>query len=179
MSFLYLFFSVVVCLVVVYGGRVDVGDLGSEGASSSSLLVLKPKLFSLTMLLLGLTIGSTSVEESLNVMALELSAFIMSSDVSELFTLVKVEAAVGVDIVVVTGEILTFAVEALPVRTLLSGFSVDLIAKVAMEVFADMPMDKFDGICVLLMKLSDELMLIVGTLLVVRFLIKVDCCDDV
>jgi len=80
MSFLYLFFSVVVCLVVVYGGRVDVGDLGSESASSSSLLVLKPKLFS--MLLLGLTIGSTSVEESLNVVALELSAFIISSDVS-------------------------------------------------------------------------------------------------
>ena len=48
MSFLYLFFSVVVCLVV-YGGRVDVGNLGSEGASSSSLLVLKPKLFSLTI----------------------------------------------------------------------------------------------------------------------------------
>ena len=74
---------------------------------------------------------------------------------------------------------LTFAVEALVVRTSLSGFSVDLVAKVAKEVFEDMPMDNFDGICVLLMELSDELMLIVGTLLVVRFLIKVDCCDDV
>ena len=90
-------------------------------------------------------------------LGLELSAFLVSSDVSELFTLiVKVEAAVGVDIVVVTEEMLTFAVEALPVRTLLSGFSVELIAKVAMEVFEDMPMDKFDGVCVLLMKLSDE-----------------------
>ena len=74
---------------------------------------------------------------------------------------------------------LTFAVEALVVRTSLSGFSVDLVAKVAKEVFEDMPMDNFDGICVLLMELSDELMLIVGTLLVVGFLIKVDCGDDV
>ena len=94
MSFLYLFFSVVVCLVVVYGGRVDVGDLGFEGASSSSLkvalLVLKPKLFSLEMLLLGLTIGSALVEESLNVVVLlgvELSTILLSSDVLELFTL--------------------------------------------------------------------------------------------
>ena len=62
----------------------------------------------------------------------------------------------GVGIVVVTREMLIFAVEALPVRTLLSGFSVELFAKVAMEVFKDMPMDKFDGVCVLLMKLSDE-----------------------
>ena len=73
---------------------------------------------------------------------------------------------------------LTFAVEALVVRTSLSGFSVDLVAKVAKEVFEDMPMDNFDGICVLLMELSDELTLIVGTLLVVRFLIKVDCGDE-
>ena len=88
--------------------------------------------------------------------------------------------AVGVDIVLATGEVLTFAEEALLVRTLLSGFSVELFAKSAMEVFEDMPMDKFDGVCVLLMKLSDESMLIVGTLeLVVIFLIKVDCGDDV
>ena len=132
------------------------------------------------MLLLGLTIGSTSVEESLNVVALELSASIISSDLSELFTLiVKVEAAVGVDIAVVNGETLTSAEGALPVRTLLTGFSVELFAKVAMEVFKDMPMDQFDGICVLLMKLSDELMLLVGTLPVVRFLTKVEFGDDV
>ena len=74
---------------------------------------------------------------------------------------------------------LTFAVEAFVVRTSPSGFSVDLVAKVAKEVFEDMPMDNFDGICVLLMELSDELMLIVGILLVVRFLIKVECGDDV
>jgi len=175
MSFLYLFFSAVVCLLVVYGGRIDVGDLGFKGASSSSLLVL----FSLTMLLLGLTIGSTSAEESLNVVALELSVFIISSDVLELFTFVKEKAAVGVDIVVVTGEMLTFAVGALPVRILLSGFSVELFAKIALEVFEGMLIDKFDGICVLLMKLSDELMLIVGIPLVVRFLITVECGDDV
>ena len=92
----------------------------------------------------------------------------------------KVEAAMGVDIVVSTGEMLTFAVGALPVRILLSGFSVDLVAKVAREVFEDTPMVKFDGVFVLLMKLSDESMLIVGTLeLVVIFLIKVECGDDV
>ena len=85
------------------------------------------------------------------------------------------KAVVGV----VTGEMLTFAVEALLVRTLLSGFSVDLVAKVAMEVFEDTLMDKFNGTCVLLVKPSDELMLIVGTLLVLRFLIKVECGDDV
>ena len=85
--------------------------------------------------------------------------------------------AVGVDIVLATGEVLTFAEEALLVRTLLSGFSVELFAKSAMEVFEDMPMDKFDGVCVLLM--ADELMLTVETLLVLRFLIKVECGDDV
>ena len=85
----------------------------------------------------------------------------------------KVEAVVGV----VTGEMLTFAVEALLVRTLLSGFSVELFARVSIEVFEDMPMDKFDGVCVLLM--ADELMLTVETLLVLRFLIKVECGDDV
>ena len=84
---------------------------------------------------------------------------------------------VGVDIVLVTGEVLTFAMEALLVRTLLSGFSVQSFAKVAMEVFEDMPMDKFDGVCVVLV--ADEFMLIVGRLLVVRFLIKVECGDDV
>ena len=74
----------------------------------------------------------------------------------------------------------TFAVEALLVRTLLSGFSVDLVAKVAREMFEATPMVKFDGVCVLLMKPSDESMLIVGTLeLVVIFLIKVECGDDV
>ena len=158
---------------------LDIWDF--EGSSSSplkvALLVVKSKLFSIVI---RLTIGSTSVEESLNVVALELSAFIISSDISELFTLVKVEAAMGVDIVVSTGEMLTFAVGALPVRILLSGFSVDLVAKVAREVFEDTPMVKFDGVCVLLMKLSDESMLIVGTLeLVVIFLIKVECGDDV
>ena len=108
-------------------------------------------------------------------LGVELSAFLISSDVSELFTLVKVEAvvgAVGVDIAVVIGEMLTFAV-----RRLLSGFSVELFAKVAMEVLEDMLMDKFGGVCVLLM--ADELMLIVGTLLVVRLLLKVECGADV
>ena len=77
---------------------LDIWDF--EGASSSSLLVLKPKLFSLTMLLLGLTIGSTLVEESLNVVALlglELSTILLSSNVSETGKL-----AVGADIAVVT-----------------------------------------------------------------------------
>ena len=161
---------------------LDIWDF--EGSSSSplkvALLVVKSKLFSIVI---RLTIGSTSVEESLNVVALELSAFIISSDISELFTLVKVEAAVGVvgvDIVVITGEVLTFAVDALLlVRTLLSYFSVELFVKVAMELFEDMLMNKFGRICVLLMKLSDEFILLVGRLLVVRFLIKVECGDDV
>ena len=63
-----------------------------EGASSSSLkvvlLVVKSKLFSL---LIRLTIGSALVEEISIVMILlgpELSAFLISSDVSKLFTLV-------------------------------------------------------------------------------------------
>ena len=153
---------------------LDIWDF--EGSSSSplkvALLVVKSKLFSL---LIRLTNESALVEEIFIVvilLGLELSALLFSSDVSELFTFVKVEAVVGVDIAVVTGEMLTFAV-----RTLLSGFSVELFAKVAMEVLEDMLMDKFDGICVLLT--ADELMLIVGTLLVVRFLIKVECGDDV
>ena len=156
---------------------LDIWDF--EGASSLkvALLVVKSKLFSL---MIRLTIGSALVEE-IFIVVLLLGLELISSDVSELFsTLVKVEAAVGVvgvDIVVITGEVLTFAVEALLVRTLLSGFSVELFAKVTMEVFEDMPMDKFDGVCVLLMAV--EFMLIVGTPLVVRFLIKVECGDDV
>ena len=78
---------------------LDVWDF--EGASSSSLklalLVVKSKLFSL---LLGLTIGSVLIEESLNVVALlglELSTILLSSNVSETGKL-----AVGADIAVVT-----------------------------------------------------------------------------
>ena len=74
---------------------LDVWDF--EGASSSSLklalLVVKSKLFSL---LLGLTIGSVLIEESLNVVALlglELSTILLSSNVSETGKL-----AVGADI---------------------------------------------------------------------------------
>ena len=156
---------------------LDIWDF--EGASSSSslkvaLLVVKSKLFSL---MIRLTIGSALVEE-IFIVVLLLGLELISSDVSELFsTLVKVEIAVGVvgvDIVVITGEVLTFAVDALLVRTLLSYFSVELFAEIAMEVFKDMP---FDGVCVLPMAV--EFMLIVGTPLVVRFLIKVECGDDV
>ena len=78
---------------------LDIWDF--EGASSSSLklalLVVKSKLFSL---LLGLTIGSVLIEESLNVVALlglELSTILLSSNVSETGKL-----AVGADIAVVT-----------------------------------------------------------------------------
>ena len=78
---------------------LDVWDF--EGASSSSLklalLVVKSKLFSL---LLGLTIGSVLIEESLNVVALlglELSTILLSSNVSETGKL-----AVGADIADVT-----------------------------------------------------------------------------
>ena len=78
---------------------LDIWDF--EGASSSSLklalLVVKSKLFSL---LLGLTIGSVLIEESLNVVALlglELSTILLSSNVSETGKL-----AVGADIADVT-----------------------------------------------------------------------------
>ena len=78
---------------------LDIWDF--EGVSSSSLklalLVVKSKLFSL---LLGLTIGSVLIEESLNVVALlglELSTILLSSNVSETGKL-----AVGADIADVT-----------------------------------------------------------------------------
>ena len=67
---------------------LDIRDFESGSSSSLkvALLVVKSKLFSL---LIRLTIGSALVEEIFNVvipLGLERSAFMISSDVSELFT---------------------------------------------------------------------------------------------